>query len=182
MDKSIIKAIKENLLLEKKEEKKLFDEIKHISSFGYFNENYFAKEDDYSFYATEADFGKEEDFDEINDKLFTKIKNILLNKADGILYNKQYNKILIVLTDKNNNILIEKIIRISIVLLHDHYQEDYKKLDDFFRPVYHQHVNINTYHEIIRNICKLLLSNNDELKSKIILFYKKTTGNDLKLD
>ena len=141
----------EVLIKEKKAEAELYDEIKHISSNGYFKEN---------------DFGKEEDFDEINDKLFNKIKNILLKTKNIHDFNS-------ILTGGNTieekEILIEKIIRISIVLLHDHHQQDPKNKD-------------KEYHDTIFNICNLLLHDtSEELKQKIIKFYNFTTGNELRL-
>jgi hypothetical protein len=164
-----VEEFKKELLIEKKAEAELYDEIKHISSNGYFDEN---------------DFGIEEDFDEINDKLFNKIKNILLNKTNGILETRIYTNILVLTEkedEKEDEILIEKIIRISIVLLHDHQQQEHNKLNGEFYDMYYDYVDYNKYHDIIINICNLLLSNKDELKSNIKLFYKKTTGNELRL-
>ncbi len=110
----------------------------------------------------------------INDKLFNKIKNILLKT-------KNYDDIKSILTGKEKKEEeIEKIIRISIVLLHDHHQKDPKKYNENKDKSYIE--DDNEYHDIIINICNLLLlpGTSYKLIENINKFYEFTTGNVLR--
>jgi len=147
--REVFEVFKEEVSNEENEVSDLYHEIKHIL---YLNRD--LKE------IEESDF-IESDFDEINDMLFNKIKNILIRKTYTDL-NNILSDFKLKITKEKLNIteeeLKEKILRIVIVLLHDQEKDD----DQI----------------IIRDICKnLKLSYN--LKDDIKKFYEFTTGKNL---